>query len=449
MTGIVRIGFVVGFLTVTSALAAQDTTVVPTLLSLGAQDSIPSITLAEALDRARRVQPALVQARGEVRTTGAAKRSSTGAFLPSLSLSGSSSRASSQRFNRETGQIVSVGTSTNYSGGLSMSLDLFDGFRRFAQRNAASANQAAAEASVVNQNFQVALTTKQAFFTAIANEELVRVSQARVQRAQQQLQISVDRFRAGAATRSDSLRSRVELGNAQLALIRAEAALATAQGNLGRQVGIEGRVRASPEEVVFERVAPVTIEELAPEALASSPVVVQAEAQARAAQSQVTVTRSQYWPTLSASYSNGYSGFQAPWSSTDSYVNNWNLRFSVSWTLFNGFNRESQMVSADVQRDNAEVRAADTRRQVMAQLVERVANLEAAARQIDISQASLIAAQEDLRVQQERYRVGAATILEVLTSQEALTTAEVDAIQSRYDYLIVRAQLEALIGRSL
>ncbi len=68
---------------------------------------------------------------------------------------------------------------------------------------------------------------------------------------------------------------------------------------------------------------------------------------------------------------------------------------------------------------------------------------------IEITQASVTAATEDLRVVNERYRVGAATILDVLTSQEALATAEVDAVNARFDYLNAKAQIEALIGRQL
>jgi len=54
-----------------------------------------------------------------------------------------------------------------------------------------------------------------------------------------------------------------------------------------------------------------------------------------------------------------------------------------------------------------------------------------------------------MRVQQERYRVGASTILDLLTSQANLTQAETDLVQARFDYLIARAQLEALVGRTL
>ena len=61
----------------------------------------------------------------------------------------------------------------------------------------------------------------------------------------------------------------------------------------------------------------------------------------------------------------------------------------------------------------------------------------------------MVAAEEDTRVQQERYRLGAATIVDVLTSQETLNQAEVDVVNARFAYLRAKAQIEALIGRPL
>ena len=80
-------------------------------------------------------------------------------------------------------------------------------------------------------------------------------------------------------------------------------------------------------------------------------------------------------------------------------------------------------MSANVQRDIAEAQAADTRRAVNAQLTQQIAALETAFQQIDIATVNVAAATEDLRVQQERYRVGAGTILDLLTSQANLTQA--------------------------
>ena len=66
-----------------------------------------------------------------------------------------------------------------------------------------------------------------------------------------------------------------------------------------------------------------------------------------------------------------------------------------------------------------------------------------------IQQASLDASKEDLRVQQQRYALGASTLLDVLTSQTTLDGARSALIQARQDVRVARAQLEALVGRDL
>jgi outer membrane protein len=403
------------------------------------------VTLNEAVQRALQVQPAMVQARGDQRTAGANTRSAFGAYLPSLSTGVSAARSNVGRIDNTTGRPVPPEYS--YTGSLNASLELFDGFRRLANLRSANANRDAAEAGVVNQRFQVQLATKQVFYDALAREELVRVADAQVRRAQQQLQISVEKLRAGSATRSDSLRSRVEYGNARIALLQAQAALATAQANLGRQIGVDVPVRAVPDTMLPE---PPDTAQLRVFALANAPQVEQAEAQARAARAQVWSARAQYWPSLTVSYSNNRQGISSPnFPLFNNYPETFSWRFGVSWTLFNGFTREANQVSAATSRDVAEARAADARRQVNAQLTQQLTALATSVEQIAIARDNLAAATEDLRVQNERYRVGAATILDLLTSQSALTQAEVNVVQTRFNYLIARAQVEAVVGRTL
>jgi len=284
------------------------------------------------------------------------------------------------------------------------------------------------------------------FYNALADADLVRVGDAQLKRAQQQLQVVTDKLRAGSATRSDSLRAVVDVGTARLSLLQAQANLATAQADLGRQIGIEAEVQAVPDSVL----APLPdTTGLRAEALARAPQVQQADAQAKATRAQVWASRSQYWPTLNLSYSDNRQGPGSPFNNFSSYPETFSWRFGLSWTLFNGFTREANQVAASVDRDVAEAHAADLRRQTNAQLTQQLAALTTAATQMDISRANVAAATEDLRVQQQRYRVGVATILDLLTSEASLTQAEVSLVQSRYNYLIARAQLEALVGRSL
>jgi len=93
--------------------------------------------------------------------------------------------------------------------------------------------------------------------------------------------------------------------------------------------------------------------------------------------------------------------------------------------------------------------AADTRRQLSADLTQQLAALFTANAQIGITGANVAAATEARRVTQERYRLGAGTLLDLLTAEANLTQAEVNRVQARYNYLIARAQVEALVGHPL
>ena len=398
------------------------------------------VTLAEAVRRALQVQPAMVQAAGDQRNASAGYHSALGAFLPTVAVSGSAARSNVSVIDRTTGRAVPPQYS--YTSTLSASLDLFTGFRRLANRSAAAATQDAADAGYVNQQFQVTLQTKQAFYNALATEELVRVAEAQVKRTQQEL-------RAGSATRSDSLRSAVDVGNARLALLQAQANLAFAQATLGRQIGVDQPVRATPDSALPP--IPDTAS-LRAEALAQAPQVQQADAQARAAAAQVWSARSQYFPTLNVTYGDNRQGVSSPsWARLvgGGYPETFSWRFGLSWTLFNGFAREQQLVSSKVSHDVAAARAEDTRRGVNAQLTQQLAALETAFAQLDIARSNVAATTEDMRVQQERYRVGATTILDLLTSQANLTQAQVSLVQARFNFVIARATLEALVGREL
>lgn len=403
------------------------------------------VSLAEAVRRALDVQPAMVRARGDATNAAWQKRGAFGAFLPTVTLSSTASRQNTRSVGG-LGFDVEPGTYT-YSSGLNASVDLFTGFRRLANYRNADATQDAADAEVVNQRYLVSAATAQFFYTSLANEELVRVAEAQLERAKEELQISVNKFQAGAATRSDTLTATVDLGNARLALLQAQANLATAQANLARQIGVDGVVRAVPDSYLPP--VPDTTE-LRTAALRQAPAVMQSAASERATAATLWSSRSQYLPRLTASYNTSSQGIQEPWQGFDGGNRNLNrLSFALSWTLFDGFQRERTAAQNSVDLDIARAQTADTRRQLGANLTQQLAALFTAYTQFSITQANVAAATEALRVQQERYRLGASTLLDLLTAQANMTQAEVNRVSARYNYLIARAQVEALVGHAL
>jgi outer membrane protein len=406
-----------------------------------------TITLAEAIRLSERVQPSVVQAVGAVTTAAAQRRNAWGAYLPSLTASSSASDFFSQgasRIDPITGQLLS-GNTTNrsLSTSLQASVDLFTGFRRGAQTRAARAGQTAAEASLVDARFQQALATTNQFLAAA---QLVRVREASVRRAEEQLKVAVNKLRAGSATRSDTLRSRVTLGSANLDLTRARSDLATAQAGLARLVGEGGLLEAADDSAFYRVEPPLDTVAIRTEAEAQSPLVRSSIADADAARAELSAAKSDYWPSLNLSAGTSWNA-----SRTNDYdlLNQRQLTLGLRWNLFDRFDRELQIAQQSAGLDLADATAADAKRQVASELIATLAQLDAARAQIDITQTSVVAATEDLRVQQERYRLGASTIVDVLTSQEALNQAEVDVVVARFDYLRAKAQIEALIGRTL
>lgn len=417
---------------------------------LAAQDQRPVVTLEEAIRLAEQVQPAVVSAQTSVYNAEARLRVTSGAFLPSLNFSTSGSTNFSegpQRVDNATGQIISGDTrSSSLSANISSSIDLFTGFRRGADRRAARAQLEAAEASLTNATFQQRLTTTNLFYDALAAEQLVGLREASLRRAEEQFNVAVNRLQAGAATRSDSLRSLVTVGQARLQLITAQTQLATAEANLGRVIGREGRVRAAADSALFQARVLVDTAGLRAEALANAPTVQSSIANTEAAQASLSASKAAYWPSLSLSGSNQISG-----ASRNDYelFQSRSLSLSLSWPLFNRFNREQNIRTQASALDVAQANLGETRRQVLASLTTRLAELDAAQTRIEITAISVVAAAEDLRVQQERYRLGLATIVDLLTAQESLNQAELDALNARFDYLRAKAQLETLIGRPL
>ncbi len=416
---------------------------------LAAQQA-PVVTLPEAIRLAERVQPTIIQAQGGIRDASSQVRTAWGAFLPTVSATssyGSSFSEGPSRINPVTNEIVTGNTSTSsVSMGLSANVDLFTGFRRGADLRAARARTDAAEAGLVDARFQLALTTTQEFLAALSAAELVKVRQASVRRAEEQLNVSVAKLRSGSATRSDSLRSLVTLGNARLQLINTETQLATAEANLARLIGAPSRVAAADDSSFYRVAVTLDTARIWADAERNAPRVQNADASALAARAGLSAARAAYWPSLNLSGRYTFNG-----SSPTDYelFNSRSVSLSLSWPLFNGFAREQTIDVRASALATADATAEDARRQVSAALTARLAELDAARVRIEIARTSVQAATEDLRVQQERYRVGVSTIVDVLTSQESLNQAEVDVVNARFDYLRAKAQIEALIGRSL
>ncbi|HSJ25936.1 MAG TPA: TolC family protein [Longimicrobiales bacterium] len=419
-------------------------TVLGTAVSAQAQE-VTSMTLDEVVQRALLTSPQIAQAAGNVQTSATAERTSMGQFLPNLNVSSGATLASTNRFDPNLGTTIS-GSSDSYSAGISTSLDLFTGGRRGADLARSRAQTSAAEAALIEQRYAVTRNAKAGYYDVLRATDVIRSAEARLARAEQVLEAAERRSQVGSGTRSDLLRSQLEVNNARQALLQAQNQKRNAMFNLGRVVGVDGPVDAAHEQPLEPAELPLTREELLELVMAASPAVVTAQASEVAASASVRSARSQYLPNLSSSGSYNWANDEP---SFNDVRGSWSMRLSMSFPVFNRFQREETIERAQVQASLARIQLDDARRFARVNLERVLGALETAAQQIALAEQALEVAMEDSRVQEERYRLGVSTILEQVTSQENIVAAEAALIAARYDYQLARAELEALIGRDL
>jgi outer membrane protein len=426
--------------------------VAPALLRAQNSDTLAAraIPLPEAVALAQQNGLAAVQARGQVRTAESSVKAARAALLPSLNFTMGQVNQSGDRFDSQ-GRLVPYLASQpwSYSTGISSSLNLFDGGRRISEIRRTRNAVGSAEANEVSQRFNLALQVKTQYYCILAARESEAAARAQLEQAEEQLKASIARTRAGVATLSDSLRSVVAVGNAQLALITARNNLRVASAALTRLVGSTTPVTALPSDTLDLALAPIDSASLAA-LLTEAPAVRQSEAELQSANAAVRSARTPYLPTIDLTYSrsgNGFDKFYGIGSKSLAYTNNFSLR--LAYPLFNNYQREDALNRAKVQEDVAEASVRDAKLGAEQNLVQQLAALRTAQQRIALQQVSVAAAVEDLRVQRQRYSLGASTLLDVLTSQSTLDAARLALIQARQDFRVARAQLEALVGREL
>src|SRR6202158_1224041 len=216
-----------------------------------APDSARKISLNEAIRRATQNAPAADQAEGVERTSKAAKVSAIGAILPSATLTAGRviQFGGGQTRVNQNGETVAITSAPTNSTGLSLNIMLFDCGQRLYALRTAKYDIAAAEANRVAVKYNVALQVKQQYYAVLAAIESRDAAEFQMALAAEQFNTSVAKVRAGVATRSDSLRGVIQIGNAQLALLTSQSNKEAADAALTRLVGSEVPVTADPASV--------------------------------------------------------------------------------------------------------------------------------------------------------------------------------------------------------
>jgi outer membrane protein TolC len=405
-------------------------------------DSLPTVTLAEALRRATGLDPNYVAAVGQVDNARWARRSAFAVFLlPAVGVETDATKNIPKFFNFGTLRPESYAVSAQAV----LRYDVFTGGQKVAELTRSAAALDGAHAGEILARFGSALLTEATYYSVLAGSELLRVARERVQRAEQQLGVARARVTTGAAVQTDSLQLRLEFSRARVGLVQQEAAVRVARLTLGSRVGAAGAVDAAPLDSVLPSALPMTLEAAVDEGTSQGPAYRLARANERQAAAIYHSRLGTLLPRLSLTgvgiaYDNRFYPTSAKFTQ---------LTLTATLPIWDNFQRQTLISQARVSRDVFRAARDSAERSVRRDVVAAYEGYTTARATVDLAAEQAQVARENYRVQQARYRTGATTILDLLKAQADLDDADAALVQARYAARLALAGLETILGRRL
>jgi outer membrane protein TolC len=405
-------------------------------------DTLPVVTLAEALRQAVQVDPSYVQVVGTLENAEWARRAALLVFvLPTVNTTADYQELSTSQFNIGTGQpATAIGRAS-----IDARYELFTGGRKLQGSRQAAAELEAARAGELGGRFLSALNTERDYYAVLGARELLDVARQRLARASEQFALARSRVQSGATVQSDSLQLLLEVQRAQVDVLGREAALTVARLQLGRRIGSGGPVDAAPLEVAPPAALSLDLETAVRVAVEQGPRWRQARAQERAAEAALKARRGSYLPTIALTAA--YSVFDDRFFPSGTTRSSVGINFSLP--LWDGAQRELAIERLGTARDVARVVREDVERAARRDVTEAYTAFDVARETLRLAGTGVVVAEEILRVQDARYRAGANTVLELLDAQSQLVASQAELVQARYNVRLARAALEAILGRRL
>jgi len=368
-------------------------------------------------------------------------------FYPDLALNASYSRWERHAFLPSgigrLGIPSMIGPTTDWFSGLATRYTLFDFGQRRAELKAAQAREGVAKEEAARVRQDIVLEVHQAYFGLVAALETARVVQEALRRAEDHLRLARLQKEAGAVPQVDVVRAQVEVADAGLTLARTESLVRIGRGGLNTAMGLPVETWLDIDTRLRELTRPddVNLTEALNKAVELRPEIRLAEQRIAASRSGVSAAKSAFGPKVRGEARFG-------WQDTTFFPNDkdWLVGLSLDLPLFDGFSRKHKLAKAKAELSKEEADSARLAQTVRQEVWTAYSRLKESFAVVASTDALVRDAQESLRLANERYKVGAGTITDLLDSETALARAEATRVGAQWDYQIARAVLRRSVG---
>lgn len=300
----------------------------------------------------------------------------------------------------------------------------------------------------------VALATRRQFYTVVQSIKLAEVATGALRRSRDDERRVRAMFEVGSVSKSDLLKAQVATAQAELDSITATNQIVVQRVALATQMGVSVSELGEVDTLLVATPQDYVEAALLAEAAKNRPDLIAADARLRSTKAAHAAAKMARLPYVTMS---GQATFNAkssrkvkglPGSLPSSTDRTLSAEVAVNWDIFSLSALDSRIASARAARDRAQATYDALRRNLESEVNQTLLAYNESVAQNGVAQRGLESATENLKLTQEKYNVGSATILELIDAQVQMQTAQSNVVKALAAIRVAEAQINRVRGHS-
>jgi len=427
------------------------------VLSAAASDVL---TLDQSIKIAIERSLSLRYAEEEIKSKEFEERSARADFYPKLSTGYSYTRIDTSTVNDAkyttyaytppstfTPKQVSPLDADTFEWNLTATQPLFTGWSLRTLRKLASLGVDTAKIQKETAVHDLVLDVKEAYFGILKAEKLEKVAVQAVEQLEAHLRVAQAFYDEGIIAKNELLQTEVLMAQARQDLIKAENAVELAKSFFNKLLrrGLDSEVAI--EDILDYHASTLTLEQCLEKAELSRTEIQELSLNILSAEKAVDLTKSSYYPTVAlvGKYSRES---DEPMLGADpgEDADVWALVLQAEWTFWEWGKKKSDVSASRAEVAKVKYLLRELMDSIQLQVKEAYLNVREAEKNIHVARTGVIQAEENFRMNEERYKQQVATSTDVLDAQTLLTQARSNYFNALSEHNIALAQLERAMG---
>jgi outer membrane protein len=419
------------------------------------------LTLEESIKIALERSLSALSADEEVRAKEFEERSAKAEFYPKLSTSYTYTRLDGDTvndaktttyfYNPSTGthipREISALERNNYEWNVTATQPLFTGWRLTISRDLASLGVDIAKIQKETTIQDLVVEVKTAYFGILKAAKLQTVAKQAVEQLEAQLRVSQAFYDEGIIAKNDLLQTEVRMAQARQDLISATNGLELAKSRFNTLLrrGINEEVNI--KDILDYSPVRLHLNEALQKAQLNRTEIQEVSLNVVSAEKGVRLSKSSYYPSVSltGNYQRETDDVLLG-SDPGEDADNWTITLQGQWTFWEWGKKRHDVAAARAGLAKARYLLNEIKDNIQLEVKDAYLSLREAEKNIQVAKTAVVQAEENFRMNEERYKQQVATATDVLDAQTLLTQARTNYFNALSEHNIAWARLERAMG---